>query len=657
MTINFQPNEPVQMDGRHYLVGKQNKEGKWTLEDANEGYDEFRSDLDIADMMAKGTFTRLQPENMPEKLSRMIRRAFSSFKPREQAAARRRLRYIRYYEEHGMHLPFSDNMKDFMIEAARETGDTETPPSWKTLYAWWRLWCLGGKRNIRCLIPDTASKGNRRERLHPEVRKIMQKAIHERYLCAQKGDREYTMRDTHTQVRKDVLEYRAKPGNDWIEVPAERTVRAEIARYSKYDQSVAREGKEVADRRYRYTLAAPITEYPLQGCEIDHTEADIIVIDAKTGEILGRPWLTVIIDRATRMVIGIFLSMLPPSAYTVMACIVNAILPKHYIADLADLSPEDWPCFGIPEMIVSDNASEFKSVQFQDAMDQLGILYEPAPVHDPEYKGIVERFFGTVAEQFFWTMPGTTFGNINRRGDRNPSKAACLSLEDVNKLLHRWVVLEYNRSVNSGLGTVPLMAWNNLTQDHPTRPVDGSVDLAMLMLEPVIRVIQDTGIRYENLDYQDRYLNELRKRGVHEVEIRINRFDLGEVYFLDPDTGRYHIAVCTKRNYAKGLTLDQHEVLQKITREAIGKHYSLDDLARTKVERWAAVDKAAARGRRVRASNGQKGVKPRTKAEIDEHVQQTEADRANAISKQLSTGSTDDKPRSRRFSGHGADSK
>ena len=64
---------------------------------------------------------------------------------------------------------------------------------------------------------------------------------------------------------------------------------------------------------------------PLELIQIDHTPVDVLVLTDDRQTILGRPWLTVAIDVATRCVLGIYLSMDAPSAVSVSLCIEHRI--------------------------------------------------------------------------------------------------------------------------------------------------------------------------------------------------------------------------------------------------------------------------------------------------------------------------------------------
>ncbi|ACK73860.1 integrase catalytic subunit (plasmid) [Gloeothece citriformis PCC 7424] len=69
-------------------------------------------------------------------------------------------------------------------------------------------------------------------------------------------------------------------------------------------------------------------EYSNQVWQCDHTKVDVFVVD-RQGEILGRPWLTTVIDSYSRCIMGIYLGMETPSAAIVALALRHGILPKQ----------------------------------------------------------------------------------------------------------------------------------------------------------------------------------------------------------------------------------------------------------------------------------------------------------------------------------------
>jgi putative transposase len=77
----------------------------------------------------------------------------------------------------------------------------------------------------------------------------------------------------------------------------------------------------------REGLEIPI-EWSNQVWQCDHTKIDILVVE-QTGAVLGRPWLTTVVDTYSRCIMGIHLGFDAPSASVVCLALRHAILPKQ----------------------------------------------------------------------------------------------------------------------------------------------------------------------------------------------------------------------------------------------------------------------------------------------------------------------------------------
>lgn len=60
---------------------------------------------------------------------------------------------------------------------------------------------------------------------------------------------------------------------------------------------------------------------PLQVVQVDHTKADIFVVDEESRQPIGRPWLTLAMDVCSRMVPGFYLTMAAPSRLSTSLCL------------------------------------------------------------------------------------------------------------------------------------------------------------------------------------------------------------------------------------------------------------------------------------------------------------------------------------------------
>lgn len=167
--------------------------------------------------------------------------------------------------------------------------------------------------------------------------------------------------------------------------------------------------------------------------QIDHTQADVFVVDRFSRRNIGRPWLSLAIDVASRCVVGFFLGMERPSAATVALVISRVVLDKQ--PWLAHLGLElTWPMHGIPRMLHLDNAAEFHSRALRLGCTEYGVELCYRPVGRPHFGGHIERLNRTLMQRLKG-LPGATGNSTVGRKLRKPEVTASMTLHE----LERWL--------------------------------------------------------------------------------------------------------------------------------------------------------------------------------------------------------------------------
>jgi putative transposase len=146
--------------------------------------------------------------------------------------------------------------------------------------------------------------------------------------------------------------------------------------------------------------------------QIDHTLVDVVIVDELKRLPLGRPWLTLAIDVASRMVTGFYLSLDAPSTLSVALALTQAVLPKDlWLCDRElDLA---WPACGLPELRHLDNAPEFKSEALEQGTREYGIKLLYLLTGRPRFGGRIEPRIGKVMGAVYLLL-GTTFANVTK---------------------------------------------------------------------------------------------------------------------------------------------------------------------------------------------------------------------------------------------------
>ncbi len=282
--------------------------------------------------------------------------------------------------------------------------------------------------------------------------------------------------------------------------------------------------------------AYDVTE-PLAVMQIDHTPVDAIVVDSLTRKAIARPWLTLAIDVATRVVMGMSVSLEAPSIHSVSLALTHACLPKdRWIADRGmDLS---WDVLGLPKSLHMDNAKEFKSEAIRRGCDEYGIKKIFRPIARPHFGGHIERLIGTLMGRVH-LLPGTTTSNVAERGDYDSAKSAIMTLTEFEAWLALEIAGRYHRQTHRALGISPLAAWQAALKDGLVPSLPGDARQFTLHFLPMeMRSLRKDGIHLFNIRYWSERLPLIARPG-DDLVVRYDPRNLGRIYVLGRD-GDYH---------------------------------------------------------------------------------------------------------------------
>lgn len=235
--------------------------------------------------------------------------------------------------------------------------------------------------------------------------------------------------------------------------------------------------------------------------QCDHTRVDLMVVD-QVGEVLGRPWLTTVIDSYSRCIMGVYLGMEPPSAWVVCLALRHAILPKQYGTSYG--LQQEWGTYGLPEYLYTDGGKEFNSKHIEQVTNELKIVLEQRRY--PAEGGIVERPFGTMNSELFATLPGYTGGSVKRRA-KQVEKSACLTLMELEKHLVRYIVERYNVGIDARIGDVTRVGrWEAKREGQLPLMSERELDICLMRRER--RVVYRGGyIQFANMHYRGEHLS------------------------------------------------------------------------------------------------------------------------------------------------------
>lgn len=408
-----------------------------------------------------------------------------------------------------------------------------------TVYRWLKLY--EESELLSSLIPKHSLKGTKGHvRIREETELIVTKTIDDLYLSKQK----LTVSRVYTEISR-------KCHNAGLVAPHENTVRNRINAIKKRTSLAARESRRTADRKYRNTDGVfPEGLYPLDVIQIDHTPVDLIIVDEQYRKPIGRPFLTVAIDVYSRMIMGFYISLEEPSYFSVSQCLSHAILTKDkYLRQIG--VDGDWNIWGIPRTIHMDNAQEFRGVELKRVCDQYGITIAWRPVARPQFGGHVERLVGTVMREVH-VIPGTTFSNIQERGEYKSDKESVMTIHEFEKYLTEFIVNVYHKRVHHGIGMVPEKRYElGIFGDEntPGRGLPDKIDdeekFRVSLLPSIERTIQRSGVKINRISYYSdvlrRWILELDENKNKNKKFLFKRDprDISIIWFFDPEIKDY----------------------------------------------------------------------------------------------------------------------
>ncbi len=423
-------------------------------------------------------------------------------------------------------------------------------------------------------------------RLPVEVEAVISGAIEDFYKTLQKP----SINALQKEVRRRCSQRRLRP-------PCWTALRDRVAAIDPAELMAAREGAKASRQRHHPVPGTYQVDRAYEVVQIDHTLVDVIVVDRVHRKPLQRPWLTLAIDVASRMVAGFHLTLEPPSALSVSLAIRHLVQPKFEWLDGLGIDA-DWPTAGLPETIHVDNAKEFRSKAMKRGAEEHGISLQYRPIGAPHYGGHIERLIGTMMGAVH-LLPGSTFSSIKDRGDYDSVAKSAMTLDE----LEHWLTLEvtrYHAERHRSLGIPPVAAWNEAyaLRGAPLRRPYDPEGFRIDFLPSTERMVRRDGIHLFGLRYWDDVLSLWAGRQDRQMRVAYDPRDLSTIFVRSPEGQRYPVRFADLRH--PSITLAEHRRAQAILRER-GRALEDEDLIFAVIEEQRAlVDAASSRTREAR---------------------------------------------------------
>ncbi|MEI2582590.1 Mu transposase C-terminal domain-containing protein [Scytonema sp. PRP1] len=337
--------------------------------------------------------------------------------------------------------------------------------------------------------------------------------------------------------------------------------------------------------------------------QCDHTRLDVRLVDEYG--VLDRPWLTIVIDSYSRCLVGFYLGFDNPSSQIDALALRHAILPKSYSSEYQ--LRNEWRTYGKPNYFYTDGGKDFTSIHTTEQV-AVQIGFNCALRRRPSDGGIVERFFKTLNEQVLNLLPGYTGSNVQKRPE-SVDKDACLTLKDLEMVIVRYIVDEYNQHTDARMKDQSRIGrWEAGLMADPY--LYDELDLAICLMKQERRKVQKYGcIQFENLTYRAEHL---RGRDGEIVALRYDPADVTTlfVYKINADGTEEFLDY----GHAQGLeterlSLRELKAINKRLKEA-SQEINNDSILEALLDRQAFVEQIVKQNRKQRRQAANEQVNP-----------------------------------------------
>ncbi len=339
-------------------------------------------------------------------------------------------------------------------------------------------------------------------------------------------------------------EYLLRAKEQQLEPLSPRTFYREVEQHkTTYEQTVAREGTRAAYPFKDYVREPAKTisrhgDYAWAMAHLDHTELDLILCDSRTGQPLGKCWLTLLILSHPRRIAAFYLTFDPPSYRSCLA--VLRLCVKRYGR--------------LPTAITVDGGPEFASTYFEQLLALYRVRKHQRPAAEPRYGSPQERLFGTMDTKFLYQNTQATRESRQMTKATNPKRLAVWTLPKLAEQVQRWADEEYETIRHPALGMTPRDAYElSMKRDGERTHKHIEYDDTFLKATfPTTRkgkatVEPGVGVRMNYLEYWCEAMRDVTVEKT-QVKVRYDPFDVSVGYaYID---GQWRKCDCPYTEFA-----------------------------------------------------------------------------------------------------------
>jgi putative transposase len=403
------------------------------------------------------------------------------------------------------------------LDAGRLPTKTEAPM--RTFYRWlarYRQAEASYGSGFLGLLPQHRRRGNCKPRLPEASRRLMEEFIEQDYESLKQKTRYASW-----------IGLKLSCENQGIPPPSYKTFCVAVRQRPGFNQTLKRQGRRAAYQleTFYWELDQKTPRHgdrPFEIVHIDHTELDVESV-ARTGQVLGRPWMTILTDAFSRRTLAFYLTFDAPSYRSCMMALRECV--RRFSR--------------LPQILVVDGGREFESTYFETLLARYECTKKTRPPAKARFGAVCERLLGVTNTQFLHNLRGNTQISRNVRQVTkavDPRKFATWPLAELHQRLSEYLYEVRDTLSHPALGKNPREAFETgLAQGGPRlhRMVPYNQEFWMLTLPTTARgaakVMPSRGVKINHVYY---WCEAFRDPEVQceAVPVRYDPFDIGIAY-------------------------------------------------------------------------------------------------------------------------------
>ncbi len=245
--------------------------------------------------------------------------------------------------------------------------------------------------------------------------------------------------------------------------PSKKAVAVRINRQKSADITKRRYGPKKSKQDHSVRGQKALTLKPLDLVQSDHCKVDCKVVDEVFRKEIARPWLTLMIDVHTRVILGFYLTLEHPSALSNAMCMIHAVLPKNKWLEDLKMHDVEYPFYGLPRRIHVDNGKDFRSKAYMTGCGLYGINLTFRPPAAPHYGAHIERLIGTFMKRMRG-LPGATLASVEEKKKYSNIPLPAMTLSELREWITEQIGI-YHKQKHESLGCSPQYYWETCFKD------------------------------------------------------------------------------------------------------------------------------------------------------------------------------------------------